>query len=159
MMTLHFWQLKGEKTLKEPRVRVCGLLKKNNKILFVKHRKNDEEYYLLPGGGVDYGESFEVALKREYFEEVNIDISLGKMLFISEAIAPDQSKHIVNVYFEVFYKGGELVVAQEERLVGAEYLEIDKLDSYIIYPNVKKQIVDYTKNGQKNVLYLGNIWE
>ncbi len=145
--------------MKEPRVRVCGLLRKDNKILFVKHRKNNKEYYLLPGGGVDYGESFEVALKREYLEEVNIHVSLGKMLFISEAIAPDQSKHIVNLYFEVFYEGGELVVAEEERIVGAEYLEIEKIEDYTIYPNVKKQIVDYIKNGQKNVLYLGNIWE
>ncbi len=145
--------------MKEPRVRVCGLLKKDNKILFVKHRKNNKEYYLLPGGGVDYGESFEIALKREYLEEVNFEITIGNMLFISEAIAPDGDKHIVNVYFEVFYKSGELKVAEEERLAGAEYLEVEKLEDYTIYPNVKKEILEYVKNGQKNVLYLGNIWE
>ncbi len=145
--------------MKEPRVRVCGLLKKDNKILFVKHRKNNKEYYLLPGGGVDYGESFEIALKREYLEEVNFEITIGNMLFISEAIAPAGDKHIVNVYFEVFYKSGELKVAEEERLAGAEYLEVEKLEDYTIYPNVKKEILEYVKNGQKNVLYLGNIWE
>lgn len=144
---------------KEPRIRVCGLLKKEDKILFVKHKKDNKEYFLLPGGGVDYGEKFEVALKREFLEEVNLEVKVGKMLFISEAIAPDESKHIVNFYFEVFYESGELVVAEEERLTGAEYLEVAKLEDYIIYPNVKKEIKDYISEDKNTILYLGNIWE
>ena len=48
--------------MKEPRIRVSGILTKDDKILFVKHRKKGEEYYLLPGGGVDFGETFETPI-------------------------------------------------------------------------------------------------
>jgi ADP-ribose pyrophosphatase YjhB (NUDIX family) len=145
--------------MKMPRIRVAGILEKENKLLFVKHKKNEREYYLLPGGGVDYGESFETALKREFLEEVNININVKNMLFISEAIAPDSSKHIVNVFFSVEYVSGELKLAQEEILAGVEYISIDKIEEYTIFPNIKKELVESSKSKEKHIKYIGNIWE
>ena len=132
--------------MKEPRIRVSGILKKDDKILFVKHRKKGEEYYLLPGGGVDFGETFEIALKREFLEEVNINISVDKLCIISEGVDPKGEKHIINLVFLVDYVSGEIVLPDEERIVGIEYLEVTNLNNYIIYPNIKKEL---KKNGRK----------
>ena len=134
----------------------CGTLKKDDKILFVKHRKKGEEYYLLPGGGVDFGETFETALKREFLEEVNINISVDKLCIISEGVDPKGEKHIINLVFLVDYVSGEIVLPDEERIVGIEYLEVTNLNNYIIYPNIKKEL---KKNSFDNISYLGNIWE
>ena len=142
--------------MKEPRIRVSGILKKDDKILFVKHRKKGEEYYLLPGGGVDFGETFEIALKREFLEEVNINISVDKLCIISEGVDPKGEKHIINLVFIVDYVSGEIVLPDEERIVGIEYLEVTNLNNYIIYPNIKKEL---KKNSFDNISYLGNIWE
>ncbi len=142
--------------MKEPRIRVSGILKKDDKILFVKHRKKGEEYYLLPGGGVDFGETFEIALKREFLEEVNINISVDKLCIISEGVDPKGEKHIINLVFLVDYVSGEIVLPDEERIVGIEYLEVTNLNNYIIYPNIKKEL---KKNSFDNISYLGNIWE
>lgn len=142
--------------MKEPRIRVSGILKTNDKILFVKHRKKGDEYYLLPGGGVDFGETFETALKREFLEEVNINISVDRLCIISEGVDPKGEKHIVNLVFLVDYVSGEIVLPDEERIVGIEYLEIANLEDYIIYPNIKKEL---KKNSFDNINYLGNIWE
>ena len=142
--------------MKEPRIRVSGILKKDDKILFVKHRKKGEEYYLLPGGGVDFGETFETALKREFLEEVNINISVDKLCIISEGVDPKGGKHIINLVFLVDYVSGEIVLPDEERIVGIEYLEVTNLNDYIIYPNIKKEL---KKNSFDNISYLGNIWE
>ena len=142
--------------MKEPRIRVSGILKKDDKILFVKNRKKGEEYYLLPGGGVDFGETFETALKREFLEEVNINISVDKLCIISEGVDPKGEKHIINLVFLVDYVSGEIVLPDEERIVGIEYLEVTNLNNYIIYPNIKKEL---KKNSFDNISYLGNIWE
>jgi len=142
--------------MKEPRIRVSGILKKDNKILFVKHRKKGEEYYLLPGGGVDFGETFEIALKREFLEEVNINVSVDRLCIISEGVDPKGEKHIINLVFLVDYVSGEIILPDEERIVGIEYLEISNLDDYIIYPNIKKELKN---NSFDNINYLGNIWE
>lgn len=142
--------------MKEPRIRVAGILEKDNKILFVKHRKNNEEYYLLPGGGVDFGESFESALKREFMEEVNIEIRVKDLVFVSEGIEPKGEKHIISMVFLVDYVQGEIKIPEEERIIACEYLGPEEMQENLIYPNIKKELI----LGQfDRIKYLGNIWE
>ena len=40
-----------------PRVRVAGILIEDDRILLIEHTKNNRKYWLVPGGGVDWGES------------------------------------------------------------------------------------------------------
>lgn len=146
--------------MKQARIRVAGILKKDESILFVKHKKNGREYYLLPGGGIDYGETFYEALKREFLEEVNLKINPLNMFCISEAISPDKDRHIVNLFFEVEYISGELKIAEEDRIVGAKYIPISDLNKYTIFPNIKKELLNfYNQNKKKEIKYIGNIWE
>jgi len=118
--------------MQEPRIRVSGILMKEDKILFVKHRKNGEEYYLLPGGGVDFGESFETALKREFMEEVNLEIVVKNLCYISEGVDPKGEKHLISMVFLVEYVSGELKLPDEERIVGAEYLKVKDLVLFLL---------------------------
>lgn len=50
---------------------------RNNKILMAKHRQNDEEWYCLPGGGIENGETPEQAAIRELREECLVN---GKII-------------------------------------------------------------------------------
>ena len=59
----------------EPRIRVSALLRWRDRILLCRHEKPGKEYWLLPGGGVNSGESLVDALRRELSEEVGIDDS------------------------------------------------------------------------------------
>ena len=59
-----------------PRIRVSAILRWENRLLLCRHEKGDREYWLLPGGGVDSGESLVKALHRELHEEVGIEEEL-----------------------------------------------------------------------------------
>ena len=142
----------------EIRVRVAGVLTKKDEILFVKHQKNGEEYWLLPGGGVDYGETMEESLAREFLEECNLEIEVENLMFVSQGISPDKTKHIINMFFKVKYLSGELKIGEEERLKEAAYHNIDDVNNMTLYPNVKKELLDYFK-GNKEIKYLGHRWE
>ena len=125
--------------MKEPRVRVAGVVVKDESVLFIKQEKNGKEYWLLPGGGLDYGETFYNCLKREFQEELNIEIEPKEMLFLSEGIAPDLSRHIVSVYFKAEWISGDIKLGEEMILKEAKFINISEMEKYTIYPNIKKE--------------------
>jgi 8-oxo-dGTP pyrophosphatase MutT (NUDIX family) len=52
------------------RVAARVLIVQNNQVLLV--RESDDEWWALPGGGVDHGDSMEVTLTREVEEELGV---------------------------------------------------------------------------------------
>ena len=53
----------------EPRIRVSAVLRREGRTLLIRQEKPGKEYWMLPGGGVDAGETLLQALKRELAEE------------------------------------------------------------------------------------------
>jgi ADP-ribose pyrophosphatase YjhB (NUDIX family) len=88
----------------EPRVRVSAILRWKGRVLLCRHEKPGKEYWLLPGGGVNGGESLVDALHRELAEEIGIDDQLpveGPVALV-DSIAPPRNfaaKHVVHIIF------------------------------------------------------------
>lgn len=83
------------------RVRVCGVLTFEDKILMVNHSGLNSEniFWNFPGGGVEAGESLKDALKREFKEETDIEITVENMLFLNQIIK--KPLHGIELYFKV----------------------------------------------------------
>ncbi|HWC32752.1 MAG TPA: NUDIX domain-containing protein, partial [Actinomycetota bacterium] len=62
--------------INEPRIRVAAMLRREGRILLCRQEKNGREYWLLPGGGVNAGETLVDAVQRELGEECAIDEDL-----------------------------------------------------------------------------------
>ena len=56
----------------QPRIRVSAILRREGRVLLRRHEKDGRQYWLLPGGGVNAGESLVDALRRELAEECGI---------------------------------------------------------------------------------------
>jgi 8-oxo-dGTP diphosphatase len=143
------------------RVRIAIVIMHKNKLLLVKHRKGDREYWLLPGGGLEENETVEACAVREIMEETGLNISLGKLIFTSESINPNGRKHIINMYFQGFLKDREINICIQDRdIIDASFIDIHKIDEITIYPNIKKELSDaWRKNFSHDVRHLGNRWE
>jgi ADP-ribose pyrophosphatase YjhB (NUDIX family) len=143
------------------RVRIAIIIIHNNRILLVKHRKNGKEYWLLPGGGLENNETIENCAVREIREETGLNISLGKLVFTSESINPDGSKHIVNMFFMGFLKDIEFnLCVQDRTIVDLKFFTREELTDIVMYPNIKKEFLDaWDKNFSHEVRHLGNRWE
>ena len=77
----------------EPRVRVSAILRWKGRVLLCRHEKPGKEYWLLPGGGVNGGESLVDALHRELAEEIGIDDQLpveGPVALVDSIAPPRQ---------------------------------------------------------------------
>jgi mutator protein MutT len=60
--------------------RVRAIIIENGKLLTFRRKKNNEIYWVFPGGGVEIGENHESAIKRECKEELGVEIEKGEII-------------------------------------------------------------------------------
>lgn len=61
--------------------RVTGVIIRDGKILLIHRFRDGAEYWVFPGGGVEQGEDFDTALKREMMEETGLQLRSYQRLF------------------------------------------------------------------------------
>lgn len=83
------------------RVRVCGVCIEAGKILLLNHIgvRENLDFWCPPGGGLQFGETIEDCLKREFSEETNTEISVGNFLTINEFV--NSPLHAIELFYEV----------------------------------------------------------
>lgn len=115
------------------RVRVCGILLQNEKVLMAKHKMDgkDAVFWAPPGGGLEYGESTEDALKREFIEETGLEIEIKRFLCTHEFLAPPL--HGIELFFLVEKVSGELITGKDPEMGNRQILE--KLD-FLSFPEI-----------------------
>ncbi len=130
----------------------------DRQILLVRHRKGNRRSWVLPGGRLEYGETFGECAIREIKEETGLDIEVEKFLFLSEALAPDRSRHIINVYLKGRIVGGIMRIGNEPVLAGVDFVPASDLETREIFPPIGKRILEAIANGfSGGIQYLGNL--
>jgi len=75
------------------------ILTKNDKILIIKRAKEPyKDWWALPGGNIEFGETAEKAAIREIKEELGIDIK-PKFLFFHDGLDKRRNTHYVELWF------------------------------------------------------------
>jgi 8-oxo-dGTP diphosphatase len=146
----------------QPRIRVSAVLRWSDRVLLCRHEKPGKEYWLLPGGGVNSGESLASALHRELREEVGIDdeLPLEGPVAIVDSIAPPSSvlrKHVVHVIFAADVPGSLEDVASEDAAVGNHRLfRPAELEDLILHPPIQRFLRRWQPGDP--AVYLGEMW-
>jgi len=142
------------------RIRAAGILVKDDQILLVRHEKNGKSYWLLPGGGVDFGESVEDALVREFMEEVGLAIKVGPMVLVHDSIPPNHHRQVLNIYFMVSTDKFEIKVTPDAVLRDAAFYPLSEFPQMTVNPDMKQEILEGLRTKwAKGCLYLGNRWK
>ena len=147
----------------EPRIRVSALLRWRESVLLCRHEKPDKEYWLLPGGGVDSGESLVDALRRELLEEVGIDdpMPFEGPIAIIDSISPARAiraKHVVHIIFsaDLGKRSLEAVTSADAAVRGHRLFGVGELDEVVLHPPIQRFLARW-QPGDPTV-YLGPLW-
>jgi len=148
----------------EPRVRVSALLRWHGRVLLCRQEKPGKEYWLLPGGGVDGGESLLDALMRELGEELGItwdDLGLEGPIALVDSIAPRWTlakKHVIHIVFGADVSDRSLhdVEPQDETVRAARLFSIEELEEIVLHPPIKRFLARWQPGDP--AVYLGALW-
>jgi len=140
------------------RHRIAGIYAKAGKILLVKHRKAGREYYLLPGGGQEVGESAHEALVREWREELSLDVQVGEFLFCGESVPHEPKRtQVFQIVFKIEHIEGEIEVHREGALAGFDWIPINAIHEVAFFPDCLPQVKAFCR-GEKFPVYQRYRW-
>ena len=141
------------------RIRVAGIIFMNNGIALMHRkdvikRKDYQEYYTFPGGGLENGETLEEGTIREIKEEFGIDVEIVKKLYEMESERFNQKE----IFYLCKYIGGKFGTGEgpefsnDPKYVDSgkfipEIIPRDKIEEILLLPNeIKEKFVEDLKN-------------
>lgn len=81
--------------------RVAAVILDTGRILL--HKAEAWDFWALPGGRVEIGETAAEAIRRELYEEMETQVHVGRLLWVVENFFELRSaNHELGLYFEVF---------------------------------------------------------
>lgn len=84
-------------------VRVYGILINNNQQVLVSDEFIRGKYYTkFPGGGLEFGEGTRDCLKREFKEEMNLDVSIEDHIYTTDVFqmsAFNTAHQLISIYY------------------------------------------------------------
>lgn len=123
--------------------RVSVIIQNRRKIVLIHRIKNSQEYYAIPGGGIEDGESPEDAAIREIKEELGFEVSNLKLLD-----KETRDKRVDYFFFATTSQTKFRVTGPEEKhlddqddLFSPQWVDNQTINHKLqIYPNPKKSL-------------------
>lgn len=134
-----------------------ALIIKEGKMLTIKIKDKNEEWYILPGGGQESEELLPETVCREVEEETGIRVEAKELAFVIEGIHGEYF-HRVDLVFLCDYIGtaSHAVLHQDTNQTGYEWLDITTLNKAPLYPSKLRRQIMNLYEGKPYKVYLGN---
>lgn len=118
------------------------LVIRDNKVLLGKRNDDPEKAssemsgegtWTMPGGKLEYGESFEQGAIRELKEETNLDVHEVKVICVENSVGP--KAQFVTIGLQAISFDGEPQVLEPEEITEWKWFELNNLPEKVFQPS------------------------
>lgn len=99
------------------------VLDEENRILMVKHDHPERTVWMVPGGGIEEGESSQQAAVREVLEETGLEVEITGLIWHVEEVS-ERGQRFVN-FFRARVTGGQLKLGHDPELTDSGQVLVD----------------------------------
>ena len=143
--------------------RVAGICVQGGKVLLQK--PTNDTAFAFPGGHMEFGETNEETLIREFKEEIGADIRVGELKWVAEVFFPWGSKscHQICLYYMIdilnpeIPKDGKFMATEqiEGRNFQLEYhwIPLEDVEKLEVYPTQAPQLLKKLDDGVQHFVY------
>lgn len=118
-----------------PKVGAAVFIWKDDRFLMIQRSgSHGSGTWSLPGGHVEFGESFEAAVQRETLEEVGAEITNVRILAVTNDIFEADNKHYITIWLEADWQAGEPKLMEPEKVIGLEWHTFHDLPTPLFEP-------------------------
>lgn len=129
-------------------IRVYGICIKNQAVLSLHEEYAGEFLTKLPGGGLEYGESVIACLKREFSEELNVEIDVIKHFYTQEEFLVSrfrENEQLLTIYYLCEIKNEEDMLIIDPCIETVEWIPLTKENPFplpidnIVFEKLKQE--------------------
>jgi 8-oxo-dGTP pyrophosphatase MutT (NUDIX family) len=140
------------------------MIRNEDNVLLVRQGRRESPRWMLPGGGVDPGESLTAALARELNEELGCShVSVAEPCALVESIAPEShasGRHLIHVVFRVDVADPASITtgrsSQDPAVHEIRWVARDELLKLALHPPIGGYLRDYSPGSDFE--YFGSLW-
>lgn len=145
--------------------RVAGICVQDGKVLLQK--LTNDNAYAFPGGHVEFGETNEETLMREFKEEIGADIRVRELKWVAEAFFPwggsGKPCHQICLYYLVEIQNPE--IPREGMFMATEHIEgrnfqleyhwvlLENVEKLEVYPTNTPELLQKLDEGVQHFVY------
>jgi ADP-ribose pyrophosphatase YjhB (NUDIX family) len=109
--------------------RLQAVILRDRRLLLARHRVNGEEWWCLPGGGQEDGETPEQGVLRELREECNVDGRIARLVSYVSYGEDDVYTYVVDIGNQTPVLGTDPEVGESEDpyLIGIRWLRLSEV--------------------------------
>lgn len=118
-----------------PSVGVGVFIWKDGKFLMGRRiGKHGKDTWSIPGGYLEYGETFEAAAIRECLEETGLHITNVRFMTATNNLFPNEKKHTITIFLRAAVLSGEPQVTEPDKYVDLGWFTRDSMPQPLFVP-------------------------
>ncbi len=145
--------------------RAAGILIVDGRVLAHTDPSSSTPHWALPGGHPELGETSADALRREFAEELAVDIQIRRLVWLTEVFGVDEDGrfHEIALYYEVSLPAGSTLAARGGPFKGDghdsahlvfHWLPLDGLDQVRLLPSFLVQNLRALPDGLMHLVHV-----